>query len=50
MCSAAYMTGGHAQAWKSRGVPNSILIEKLFALAQLPTAIWQLLNVGAPPG
>lgn len=24
-----YMTGGHAEAWKSQGVPNSILIAKL---------------------
>ena len=43
------MTGGHAEAWKSQGVPNSILIEKPFALAQLITAVSQLLNVGMGP-
>jgi DNA-binding response OmpR family regulator len=39
-----YMTGGHAEEWKSQGVPNSILIEKPFAPTQLVTAISQLLN------
>ena len=43
------MTGGHAEAWKSQGVPNSILIEKPFAPAQLITAVSQLLNVGMGP-
>lgn len=42
-----YMTGGHAEEWKSQGVPNSILIEKPFAPAQLVTAISQLLNTGS---
>lgn len=45
-----YMTGGHAEAWKPQGVPNSILIEKPFAPAQLVTAISQLLNTGGPTG
>ncbi|WP_377828859.1 response regulator [Bradyrhizobium lupini] len=44
-----YMTGGHAAEWKSQGVPNSILIEKPFAPAQLVTAISQLLNTGSSP-
>lgn len=44
-----YMTGGHAEAWKLQGVPNSILIEKPFAPAQLVTAVSQLLNVGTGP-
>lgn len=42
-----YMTGGHVEEWKSQGVPNSILIEKPFAPAQLATAISQLLNTGS---
>lgn len=45
-----YMTGGNAEAWKSQGVPNSILIAKPFAPAQLVTAIAQLLNTGVPSG
>jgi len=40
------MTGADADGWKSQGVPNSILIEKPFAPAQLITAISQLLNTG----
>ena len=44
-----YMTGGHSEGWKSQGVPNSILIEKPFAPAQLVTAISQLLNAGSTP-
>jgi DNA-binding response OmpR family regulator len=42
-----YMTGASANDWPSRGVPNSVLLEKPFAPAQLVTAIAQLLNV--PP-
>ncbi|MGY4432795.1 DNA-binding response OmpR family regulator [Bradyrhizobium sp. F1.13.1] len=44
-----YMTGGHSEEWKSQGVPNSILVEKPFATAQLITAISQLLNTGSSP-
>ncbi|MDA9495548.1 hypothetical protein XI08_42035 [Bradyrhizobium sp. CCBAU 11361] len=44
------MTGGHAEAWKSQGLPLRILIETPFAPAQLPTAIPQLPNIGARPG
>jgi CheY-like chemotaxis protein len=43
-----YMTGDAADDWPSQGVPNSILITKPFAPAQLVTAISQLLNGGAP--
>jgi DNA-binding response OmpR family regulator len=39
-----YMTGTHGEEWASKGVPNSILIAKPFALAQLVTAISSLLN------
>lgn len=42
-----YMTGAAADQWASQGVPNSILLEKPFAPAQLVTAVSQLLN--APP-
>jgi DNA-binding response OmpR family regulator len=44
-----YVTGAVADEWASRGVPNSILLQKPFAPAQLVTAISQLLNVGNPP-
>lgn len=40
------MTGTSAEEWKSRGIPNSILLEKPLAPAQLLTAISQLLNTG----
>jgi DNA-binding response OmpR family regulator len=43
-----YMTGVKADQWPSRGVPNSILMEKPFAPAQLVTAVSQLLNGGPP--
>jgi DNA-binding response OmpR family regulator len=39
-----YMTGGSADDWASEGVPNSILLQKPFAPAQLVTAVSQLLN------
>jgi DNA-binding response OmpR family regulator len=41
-----YITGAAADQWPSRGVPNSILLEKPFAPAQLVTAISTLLNAG----
>ena len=44
-----YMTGGNAAEWPSHGVPNSILLTKPFAPAQLVTAVSQLLNAGTPP-
>jgi DNA-binding response OmpR family regulator len=43
-----YMTGAAADEWASRGVPNSILLTKPFAPAQLVTAISNLLNTGTP--
>jgi len=42
------MSGAAADQWPSRGVPNSILLEKPFAPAQLVTAISNLLNTGTP--
>jgi DNA-binding response OmpR family regulator len=44
-----YVTGGSAHDWSVLGVPNSILITKPFAAAQLLTAVSQLLNDCAPP-
>ena len=43
-----YMTGAAAGEWASQGVPNSILLEKPFAPAQVVTAVSQLLNAGGP--
>ena len=45
-----YMTGAAAGDWPSHGVPNSILLEKPFAPAQLVTAVSQLLNASTPTG
>ncbi len=44
-----YMTGAAADQWASHGVPNSILLNKPFAPAQVVTAVAQLLNTGTPP-
>jgi DNA-binding response OmpR family regulator len=43
-----YMTGAAADEWASKGVPNSVLLSKPFAPAQLVTAVSQLLNAAAP--
>ena len=42
-----YMTGTHGDEWASKGVPNSILLAKPFAPAQLLTAISNLLNTSS---
>jgi CheY-like chemotaxis protein len=39
-----YMTGTHGEEWASKGVPNSILLTKPFAPAQMVTAVAGLLN------
>jgi len=44
-----YMTGAVADEWASRGVPNSVLLTKPFAPAQLVTAVAKLLNSVPPP-
>lgn len=41
-----YMSGDSAEDWASQGVPNSIMLPKPFAPAQLVTAVSQLLNAG----
>jgi len=43
-----YTTGAAADEWASQGVPNSILLTKPFAPAQLVTAVSQLLNTAQP--
>jgi CheY-like chemotaxis protein len=43
-----YMTGANANEYGSHGVPNSVLLTKPFAPAQLVTAVSQLLNSGTP--
>ncbi len=43
-----YMSGAHAEDWASKGVPNSIMLAKPFAPAQLVTAVSQLLTAGTP--
>ena len=45
-----YMTGKAAEEWSSKGVPNSVLLTKPFAPAQLVTAVSQLLNANTPTG
>ena len=45
-----YMTGAAAADWPSNGVPNSILVTKPFAPAQIVTAVSQLLNSGDATG
>jgi CheY-like chemotaxis protein len=44
-----YMTGAKAGG-SANGVPNSVLVTKPFAPAQIVTAISQLLNAGNTPG
>jgi DNA-binding NtrC family response regulator len=43
-----YMSGDSAEAWASKGVPDSIMLAKPFAPAQLVTAVSQLLNSATP--
>lgn len=43
-----YMSGDSAEDWASKGVPNSIMLSKPFAPAQLVTAVSQLLNSSTP--
>lgn len=45
-----YMTGSESHEWAALGVPNSVLVPKPFAPAQVITAVSQLLNVGNTPG
>ncbi len=42
-----YMSGDSAHEWTANGVPESVMLQKPFALAQLITAISTLLNQAA---
>ncbi len=44
-----YVTGAAADEWPSHGVPNSVLLNKPFAPAQVVTAVSHLLNQAPPP-
>jgi DNA-binding response OmpR family regulator len=48
-CPVIYMTGAAAGQWASHGVPNSILLQKPFAPAQLVIAVSNLLNTASVP-
>ncbi|QDP27101.1 response regulator [Bradyrhizobium cosmicum] len=43
-----YMSGAAAADWTSKGVPDSVMLSKPFAPAQLLTALANLLNSGTP--
>ena len=43
-----YMTGTHGDEWASMGVPESVLLLKPFAPAQIVTAVAGLLNASPP--
>jgi DNA-binding response OmpR family regulator len=45
-----YMSGATAADWPSKGVPNSVMLPKPFAPAQLVTAVSNLLNNRTPTG
>jgi two-component system cell cycle response regulator CpdR len=42
-----YVSGDSAAEWASKGVPKSVMLAKPFAIAQLITAVSQLLNDSA---
>jgi CheY-like chemotaxis protein len=42
--SVVYITGDSFEDWSTNGVPNSVILQKPFAQAQLVTAISMLLN------
>jgi DNA-binding response OmpR family regulator len=43
-----YVSGASAADWASKGVPDSVMLAKPFAPAQLVTAVANLLNSGTP--
>ena len=45
--AVVYMTGAAADDWPAEGVPESVLLQKHFAPAQLVIAVSQLLNKGS---
>lgn len=44
-----YMSGDSGAEWTSKGVPNSVMLGKPFAMAQVVIAISQLINEHTPP-
>jgi DNA-binding NtrC family response regulator len=42
-----YITGSNSHEWASKGVPESQIIQKPFAIAQIVTAVSQLINNAA---
>jgi DNA-binding response OmpR family regulator len=46
-----YLSGDSAVEWSANGVPNSLMLQKPFAMAQLITAVTTLMNevAAAPP-
>jgi CheY-like chemotaxis protein len=44
-----YISGDSAHEWSAKGVPDSIMLAKPFAIAQITTAIAQLINASPPP-
>jgi DNA-binding response OmpR family regulator len=43
-----YMSGDSASDWAARGVPNSVMVQKPFAISQIITAVSTLLNAVPP--
>ncbi|WIJ25891.1 response regulator [Devosia sp. RR2S18] len=43
-----YMSGDKAVEWSAHGVPNSVMLQKPFAVDQAVTAVSQLLNTIPP--
>jgi DNA-binding response OmpR family regulator len=43
--AVVYTSGDSAAAWAANGVPNSIMIPKPYAVAQVIAAVAQLLNI-----
>ncbi|MGX5844403.1 response regulator [Mesorhizobium sp. ArgA1] len=49
MMPVIYISGDSSPHWGSEGVPESVMITKPFAMAQLTTALSTLLNQQHPP-
>lgn len=47
--AVVYVSGGNPHDWASEGVPNSVMITKPFAPAQLVTAVSGLMNATTLP-
>ena len=43
-----YMSGDSSADWSSEGVPNSLMLTKPFAMAQIITAVSELINRASP--